>query len=65
MKNTEIRSLSLEELKERIATEKENLQKLKFAHAITPLENPMRIRKSRKLIASLLTELRAKELVNA
>lgn len=65
MKNTEIRSLSLEELKERIATERETLQKLKFAHAITSLENPMRIRKSRKLIASLLTELRAKELVNA
>jgi large subunit ribosomal protein L29 len=65
MKNTEIRSLSLEELKERIATEKENLQKLKFAHSITPLENPMRIQKSRRLIARLVTELKAKELVNA
>jgi large subunit ribosomal protein L29 len=65
MKNTEIKALNLEEIKERIATEKENLQKLKFAHSITPLEDPMRIKKSRRLLAQLLTELRAKELVNA
>ncbi|WP_017732358.1 50S ribosomal protein L29 [Nafulsella turpanensis] len=62
MKNAEVKALSTEELRERIAAEKENLQKLNFAHAISPIENPMKIRDSRKLIARLNTELRAKEL---
>lgn len=62
MKNAEIQALSVAELNERIASEKETLQKLNFAHAITPIENPMKIRESRKLIARLSTEKRAKEL---
>ena len=62
MKNSEIKSLTIEELKERIATEAENWNKLKFAHEISPIENPMKIRESRKLVARLKTELRAKEL---
>lgn len=62
MKNAEIKALSADELKDKIAAEKENLQKLKFAHAITPIENPTKIRDSRKLVAKLKTELRAKEL---
>ncbi|WP_224995881.1 50S ribosomal protein L29 [Cesiribacter sp. SM1] len=61
MKNEEIRSLSNEELKERIAAERESLTKLKFAHEISPIENPTKIRHSRRLIAKLETELRAKE----
>jgi large subunit ribosomal protein L29 len=63
MKNSEIKSLKIEELRERVSAEKENLQKLTFAHAITPIENPMKIRESRKLVAMLKTELRTKELV--
>ena len=62
MKNEEIKALSQDELRNRIAAEKENLQKMNFAHAITPIENPMKITKSRKLVARLKTELRAKEL---
>ena len=61
MKNPEIKALSLEEIKERIVTEKENLQKLEFAHAISPIENPMKIRHTRRLIAKLNTEFSAKE----
>lgn len=61
MKTSEIKSLKVEELRERVSSEKENLQKLTFAHAITPIENPMKIRESRKLVARLKTELRAKE----
>lgn len=62
MKNAEIKALSTKELRERMGAEKETLQKLHFAHAISPIENPMNIRKTRKLIARLNTELRAKEL---
>lgn len=60
MKTSEIKALSVEQLQQNIASEKDRLQKLKFAHAITPIENPMRIRESRKLIAKLMTELNAR-----
>ena len=42
--------------------EKEAYNKLTFAHAITPIENPMKIRAARKLIARLETEVRVKQL---
>lgn len=60
MKKTDIKGLSLEQLKQQITDEKLLLQKLKFAHAITPIENPNRIKESRKIIARLSTELSAK-----
>lgn len=62
MKNSEIKALTVEELNEKINTEVSSLQKLNFAHAITPIENPMKIKESRRLIARLKTELREKEL---
>ena len=62
MKNSEIKALSADEIKQKLASEKEAMHKLKFAHAISPIENPMKIRDSRKTIARLETELRAKEL---
>ncbi|AHM60189.1 50S ribosomal protein L29 [Flammeovirgaceae bacterium 311] len=64
MKKEDIRSLSHEELKERLAAERESLTKLKFAHEISPIENPTKIRHSRRLIARIETELRAKETNN-
>jgi large subunit ribosomal protein L29 len=64
MKNSEIRNLTIEELAEKIQTESDSLQKLKFAQAISPIENPMKIKESRRFIAKLKTELRAKQLAN-
>ncbi len=64
MKNPEIKALNIEDLNERIATEQENYKKLKFAHAISPIENPMKIRDTRKLIARLKTELKSKQQEN-
>lgn len=60
MKSVEIKALSVEDLKQKISSEEETLQKLKFAHAITPIENPMNIRHTRKLVARLKTELTVK-----
>lgn len=60
MNNTEIRSLSASEIAERIVAEQENLSKLKFAHSISPIENPNRIRESKRLIARLKTALHSK-----
>ena len=62
MKNSDIKALSVAELKDKISAEKEALHKLKFAHKISSIENPMRINSTRKLIAKLSTELRSKEL---
>ncbi len=62
MKNSEIRALSVAELEQKISSEREAYNKLKFAHAISPIENPIKIRETRKLIARLETELKAKEL---
>jgi large subunit ribosomal protein L29 len=62
MKNSEIRALSLEEMQQKLSAEKEALQKLRFAHAISPIENPMKIKVTRKLIARLETALRASNL---
>ncbi|RPA70142.1 50S ribosomal protein L29 [Cyclobacteriaceae bacterium YHN15] len=62
MKNSEIRSLSESEIAERIAAEQENLTKLRFAHAISPIENPNKMKESRRTIARLKTILKAKQL---
>jgi len=62
MKNSEIKALSLDELQSKLEVEQDSLQKLKFAHAITPVENPMRIKEVRKLVARIKTEIREKEL---
>lgn len=56
--------MSPDELMEALKAEKENLTRLRFAHAISPIENPTKIRTSRKNIARIKTELRAKELAN-
>jgi large subunit ribosomal protein L29 len=60
MKSKDIKGLSVAELNDKIAAESEALNRMKFGHAITPIENPMKIRNSRKLVARLNTELRAK-----
>ena len=50
------------EIKEKIETEKAALTKMKMNHAVSPLENPMLIRTTRRNIARLMTELRKREL---
>jgi large subunit ribosomal protein L29 len=60
MKNTEIKGLTAEELSQKISSESETLRKLRFAHRVAAIENPMKIKETRKLIARLQTELTAK-----
>ncbi|SNR45245.1 MULTISPECIES: 50S ribosomal protein L29 [Hymenobacter] len=61
MKNAEIRALSSEDLQNQIKTEQTNGQNMRFAHAISPLENPIRLKQARKNVARLLTELKRRE----
>jgi large subunit ribosomal protein L29 len=51
------------DLQARIQEDELRLKKLEFAHAISPLENPMSIRDLRKDVARLKTEQRKRQLV--
>ena len=57
-----VKDMSEVDLKSRIQEDEQRLKKLEFAHAISPLENPMSIRGLRKDVARLKTELRKKAL---
>ncbi len=61
MKQSEIKELSVEELREKIADFKKQHADLKMAHTVTPLENPLQIRKARRTLARLATELTKRE----
>ena len=62
MKNSEIKELATAEIIEKIAIVKEELVRMKLNHSVNPLENPMRIRFTRKDVARLNTELRNRQL---
>ena len=62
MKTSEIRELSTSDLLERIDTERTMLVRMKLNHAITPLDNPLKVKNVKLTIARLQTELRTREL---
>ncbi len=57
MATKEIQGLSDQELNEKIAAEKADLNKMTLNHAISPVENPAKIRLTRRNIAMMLTEV--------
>jgi len=57
-----VKELNVSDLKAKISEDQLRLKKLEFAHAISPLENPMNIRGLRRDIARLQTELKKKEM---
>ena len=60
MKSAEIKDMSVQDLQERIDAEKAQLSQLKVQHAVSPIENPSIIKKSRRDIARMLTIMRQK-----
>jgi len=62
MKTSEIKELTIKEIVERLQVEKENLVRLRLNHAVSPLDNPLKIKDSKKDIARLNTILREREL---
>jgi large subunit ribosomal protein L29 len=58
----DLKSLSDLDIKSRIDEEESRLKKLKFSHAVSPLENPLTIRHLRKELARLKTEVRRRQL---
>lgn len=57
MKKEDIKELTTDELRLRLVEEKTHYAKMKMNHAISPIENPLKIRISRRGIAMLNTEL--------
>lgn len=62
MKQSEINKLSVTELQDKLSEYKKAYADMKIAHAITPLENPISIRNTRRTIARLQCELTKREL---
>jgi large subunit ribosomal protein L29 len=57
-----IQNLNDQDLQAKIKEDELRLKKLEFAHALSPLENPMTIRSLRRELARLKTELKKKQL---
>lgn len=62
MKAFELRELSDSELLKRIQEEEESLANLRFQKVISQLENPMKLRLTRKDIARMKSILRERQL---
>ena len=60
--NKSLKDFSEADLQARVNEDTVRLKKLEFAHAISPLENPMSIRNLRKDIARVKTELKKRKL---
>ena len=59
-----LKTMTEKDLQSRIQEDELRIKKLKFAHAVSPLENPMSIRDVRKDLARTKTELRKKQLIS-
>ena len=64
MKTQEIREMSAADLRERIEAEKQNLNRMKMNHVISPLEDTSKIKKAKCDIARMMTVLSQKEKQN-
>lgn len=61
MKMQEVTKMSTKDVQDSIANLSEQLVKMKLAHKVSPMENPIQIRKVRRTIAQLKTELTKRE----
>ena len=61
MKVSEAREMSIVDLRDRIEVEKHNLDTMKLNHAISPLEDTSKFKKTRQDIARMITILAEKE----
>jgi large subunit ribosomal protein L29 len=57
MKQSIVKDLTTDEVREKIKEERAAYVKMKIAHTVSPIENPMKLRASRRAIARLETEL--------
>ena len=57
MKTQVLADMPDNELHELLGVERDRLMKMKMSHAVSPLENPLKIKFARKSIARVMTEI--------
>ena len=62
MRQSEVKELSVEELHEELTNHQTKLSELKMTHVLSPLENPSELKKVRRSIARIATEITKREL---
>jgi len=65
VKASAIREMTAEEIRHRVAELREDLFNLRFRNTMKQLDNPLKIRESRREMARLLTVLKEKERATA
>ena len=63
-KKQDLRDLTGPELADKLQSERDTLVKLRFNHAVSPVESPAQLREKRKNVARILTEMRRRPLAN-
>lgn len=64
MKTQEIKEMAVKDLRERLEVEKQNLNRMKMNHVISPMENTSNIKKAKTDIARMMRVLAEKEQQN-
>jgi large subunit ribosomal protein L29 len=62
MKQEVIIQFSTPDLIERLEEERKQLTKMTINHTVSPLENPMKIKQYKRVIARIQTELRVRQM---
>jgi len=62
MKQAEVKEMSIAELNEKLENLESTLTSLTLQHSVSQLENPLKIRQTRRAIARLQTEVRKREM---
>ncbi len=65
MEYQDIKNMTEKELHLTLRDERAQLQKVRFSHAVSPVENPHKIRVARKTIARFLTEINRRRVENS
>ncbi len=64
-KYEEVAQLSTEDLVEQLDEAKARLDKMRFNHAVSPIEDGTQLKNAKRQIARLMTELRKRELAES
>jgi len=62
MKQSIVKDLTTDEIRDRIKEEQANYARQQMGHAVSPSDSPMKMRTTRRLIARLKTELKKRSM---
>ena len=62
MKKQVYTDMPLNELNDLLVSERQKLVKMKISHSVSPMENPMQIKYSRRTVARIMTEISRRDM---